>query len=223
MRILIVEDDGLLAQGLKQGLLRCGYTVDIACSAEEAQAFLDVEAFDMALVDIGLPGADGLQLIRGLRAKGIALPVLVLTARGNMDDVVQGLDAGADDYIAKPYRLPEVAARMRALIRRSNAISTAILRHGGLALDTKSRTARLDGEAVELTNREWAILEMLLMASPAVVSKDKLLQSLSGWDKDITPNAVEVHVSRLRAKITTGNIVIRTVRGIGYRVDAPQD
>jgi two-component system, OmpR family, response regulator QseB len=158
MRILIVEDDGLLAQGLKQGLLRCGYTVDIACSAEEAQAFLDVEAFDMALVDIGLPGADGLQLIRGLRAKGIALPVLVLTARGNMDDVVQGLDAGADDYIAKPYRLPEVAARMRALIRRSNAISTAILRHGGLALDTKSRTARLDGEAVELTNREWAIL-----------------------------------------------------------------
>ena len=136
---------------------------------------------------------------------------------------IRGLDAGADDYMSKPYRLPEVAARIRALIRRSNAVADACLSHDGLRLDTRSRTATLNDEPLELTNREWAILELLLMASPAVVSKDRLVQSLAGWDKDITPNAIEVHVSRLRHKLATGTIVIRTVRGIGYRVDAPQN
>jgi DNA-binding response OmpR family regulator len=149
------------------------------------------------------------------------MPTLVLTAKGDMEDTIRGLDSGADDYMVKPYRLPEVAARVRALIRRANAVTDACLRHNGLCLDTRQRVATLNGEALELTNREWAILEMLLMASPAVVSKDKLVQSLAGWDKDITPNAIEVHVSRLRAKLAPGEIVIRTVRGIGYRVDAP--
>lgn len=221
MRILIVEDDELVAQGLKQGLQQLGYTVDLAASAESAEDFFGHEDFDMALVDIGLPGRDGLELIRRLRAAGNSTPILMLTARGSMDDTVRGLDAGADDYLAKPYRLPEVAARMRALIRRSNALADACLQHGGLRLDTCSRQATLGGEALELTGREWAILEMLLMASPAVVSKDRLVQSLAGWDKDITPNAIEVHVSRLRAKLAPGAVVIRTVRGIGYRVDAP--
>ncbi len=221
MRILIIEDDELVASGLKQGLLQQGYTVDVAISAEMAETFVAAEPFDMALVDIGLPKADGLHFIRQLRSRGNHLPVLVLTARESMEDTIRGLDAGADDYMTKPYRLPEVAARMRALIRRSNAVTDACLRHNGLSLDTATRTASLDGEALELTNREWAILEMLLMASPAVVSKEKLVQSLAGWDKDITANAIEVHVSRLRNKLATGNIVIRTVRGIGYRVDAP--
>ena len=220
MRILIVEDDALVAQGLKQGLQQLNYTVDVAGTAEEALAFVHGESFDMALVDIGLPKADGLQFIRELRQQGNCLPVLVLTARDSMDDTIRGLDAGADDYMTKPYRLPEVAARMRALLRRSNAIADACLRHDGLCLDTRSHTATLHDEPLELTNREWAILEMLLMASPAVVSKEKLVQSLAGWDKDITPNAVEVHVSRLRSKLATGSITIRTVRGIGYRVDA---
>ena len=221
MRILIVEDDALVADGLKQGLQQLGYTVDVATSAEEAEAFVGSESFNLALVDIGLPGADGLTFIQRLRERDNRLPALVLTARESMEDTVRGLDAGADDYITKPSRLPEVAARMRALIRRAHAVSDSCLRHNGLALDTRARAATLDGEPIELTNREWAILEMLLMASPAVVSKDRLVQSLAGWDKDITPNAIEVHVSRLRGKLAAGAVVIRTVRGIGYRVDAP--
>ena len=222
MRILIVEDDSLVAQGLKQGLQQLGYTVDVASTAEEAERCVTTEAFDMALVDIGLPRADGLHFIRQLRQRGNHLPALILTASDGMDDIVRGLDAGADDYMTKPYRLPEVAARIRALIRRSNAVADACLRHDGLILDTRSRTATLHGENLDLTNREWSILEMLLMASPAVVSKDKLVQGLAGWDKDITPNAIEVHVSRLRQKLAPGAITIRTIRGIGYRVDAPQ-
>lgn len=223
MRILIVEDDNLVAQGLKQGLQKMGYTCDVACSAEEAEICINGEAFDIALVDIGLPKADGLSFIRQLRSRGNHLPVLILTASDSMDATVNGLDAGADDYMTKPYRLPEVAARIRALIRRSNAIADASLRHDGLCLDTRAHTATLDGTALELTNREWAMLEILLMASPAVVSKDKLVQRLAGWDKDITPNAIEVHLSRLRHKLSTGSIVIRTVRGIGYRIDAPKN
>ena len=223
MRILIVEDDNLVAQGLKQGLQQQGYTVDVAQNAEAAEAFALGEDFDIALVDIGLPKADGLHFIRQLRARGNRLPALILTARDSMDDTIKGLDAGADDYMTKPYRLPEVAARIRALIRRSNAVADACLHHDGIRMDTRSHTATLNGEPLDLTNREWAILEMLLMASPAVVSKDKLVQGLAGWDKDITPNAIEVHVSRLRQKLITGTIVIRTVRGIGYRVDAAQN
>ncbi len=223
MRILIVEDDSLVAHGLKQGLQQLGYTCDVAHSAEEAEVCVADEVFDITLVDISLPKADGLSFIRKLRSRGNPLPALVLTASGSMDDTVRGLDAGADDYMIKPYRLPEVAARIRALIRRSNAISDACLRHDGLCLDSRSHTATLDGQELELTNREWAILEMLLMASPAVISKDKLVQRLAGWDKEITPNAIEVHLSRLRQKLSSGSIVIRTVRGIGYRVDAPDN
>jgi len=223
MRILVVEDEPLVALGLKQGLVQLGYAVDVAGSAEEAAAFVGVEDFDMALVDIGLPKADGLSFIRQLRAAGKKLPVLVLTARDSMEDTVKGLDAGADDYLTKPYRLPEVAARIRALIRRSNAIADACLRHNGLCLDTRSHVATLDALPLELTRREWAILELLLMASPTVVSKDKLVNSLAGWDKEITPNAIEVHVSRLRGKLLSGNVMIRTIRGIGYRVDAPEN
>lgn len=223
MRILIVEDDRLVAQGLKEGLQQLGYTCDVAHSAEEAEICVTDEVFDIALVDISLPRADGISFIRNLRNRGKSLPALILTASGSMDDTVRGLDSGADDYMTKPYRLPEVAARIRALIRRSNAIADACLRHDGLCLDTRSHAATLNGERLDLTNREWAILEMLLMASPAVVSKDKLVQSLAGWDKDITPNAIEVHLSRLRQKLLAGSIVIRTVRGIGYRVDAPSN
>jgi two-component system response regulator QseB len=223
MRILVVEDELLVADGLKQGLTQLGYTVDVAGSAEEAERFIQFEDFDLALVDIGLPKADGFHFIKQLRAQSKNFPVLVLTARDSMEDTVNGLDAGADDYLTKPYRLPEIAARIRALIRRSNSIADACLRHNGLCLDTRSRAATLDAIPLDLTNREWAILELLLMASPAVVSKDKLVQSLAGWDKDITQNAIEVHVSRLRNKLSLGNITIRTIRGIGYRVDAPDN
>ena len=221
MRVLIVEDDKLVADGLKDGLKQLNYAVDVATSAEEAEACIAGESFDIALVDIGLPKADGLHFIRQLRSRGQCLPVLILSARDSMEDTIHGLDAGADDYLTKPFRLPEVAARMRALLRRTKAVADACLRHDGICLDTASRTATLNGEPLDLTNREWAILEMLMLASPAVVSKDKLVQSLTGWDKDITPNAIEVHLSRLRNKLAASHIQIRTVRGIGYRIDAP--
>jgi DNA-binding response OmpR family regulator len=136
-----------------------------------------------------------------------------------MEDTINGLDVGADDYMVKPFRLPELVARMRALIRRSHAVTDAALRHGPLSLNTATREATLAGRPLELTNREWAILEALLMASPNVLNKSRLVQTLAGWDKDITPNAVEVHVSRLRAKLAASGMEIRTVRGIGYRID----
>lgn len=220
MRVLIVEDDEFVANGLKQGLQQLQYTVDAATSAEEAAAMIATEIFDMAVVDIGLPQADGLSFVAKLRAAGNTLPVLMLTARDSLDDTVKGLDVGADDYMTKPFRLPELGARMRALLRRSHDKADACIRHGTLTLDTRSHTATYNnGQALDLTRREWLILEMLLMTSPAAVSKDRLLQSLAGWDKEITPNAIEVHISRLRSKLEAVPLSIRTIRGIGYRVD----
>ncbi|MXS80306.1 two component transcriptional regulator, winged helix family [Nitrosomonas eutropha] len=219
MRILVVEDDSLVASGIKQGLTNAGYTVDVANTAGSAEIHLRDENFDLVVVDIGLPDMDGLMLVQRLRNRQMRLPVLVLTARGSMEDTIAGLDVGADDYMVKPFRLPELAARIRALIRRAHSVASTELRHDQLILNTGSHTATLHGQPLFLTMREWTILEILLMASPKVVSKDKLLQSLAGWDKNITPNAIEVHVSRLRAKIALGGIGIRTVRGIGYRID----
>lgn len=219
MRILVVEDDSLVASGIKQGLTNAGYTVDIARNAASAECYLREEHFDLAVVDIGLPDTDGLTLVQQLRRRKMHLPVLVLTARGSMEDTIVGLDTGADDYMTKPFRLPELIARIRALIRRAHSIISTELQHDQLILNTGSHTATLQGKPLFLTKREWAILETLLLASPRVVSKDKLLQNLTGWDKNITPNAIEVHVSRLRAKIEPGGIEIRTIRGIGYRID----
>ncbi len=222
MRVLIVEDDDLVAKGLKQGLQQLQYTVDLARSAEEASIIMNSEMFDIAVVDIGLPKASGLSFVAQLRAMGNTLPVLMLTARGTMEDTVLGLDAGADDYMTKPFRLPELGARIRALLRRSHDKADACIRHGELKLDTLTRTATYkENIQLDLTKREWGLLEILLMASPSVVSKDRLLQSVAGWDKDITPNAIEVHISRLRSKLAHAAVSIRTIRGIGYRVDAP--
>jgi DNA-binding response OmpR family regulator len=219
MRILVIEDDELVASGIKQGLALAGYTVDLFGSAEAAELCLKSEIFDLAVVDIGLPGIDGLSFIRKMRARGDRLPVLVLSARARPEDTISGLDLGADDYVTKPFRMTELMARIRALIRRANGGVDAQWHHGPLLLDTATHTGTLDGQPLDLTNREWAILEILLTASPKVVPKTRLLQALAGWDKDITPNAIEVHVSRLRTKLACGKVEIRTVRGIGYRMD----
>jgi len=220
MRLLIVEDDALVAEGLREGLLRSGFTVDHLYNAEQSEAqFTSGEAFDLAIVDLGLPGRDGVSLIRRLRAHGQMLPILVLTARDALEDCVKALEAGADDYMTKPFRLPELVARVGALIRRANAVTSTRLCHGPLELDTATHSASLAGKRLDLTQREWTILEMLMLQSPKVVSKERLVQALAGWDKDMTPNAVEVHVSRLRAKLADAAFGIRTVRGIGYRLD----
>jgi DNA-binding response OmpR family regulator len=223
MRILIVEDDETVAAGLVEGLTAAGFTVDHAPTAETAEAALSHTAYDLAIVDIGLPKMDGLELIRRLRRRSVTVPVLVLTARDAMEDRVAGLDLGADDYMTKPFLLPELLARTRALIRRSRSVASSELALGPLVLDLAGRTARLGAAPLELTGREWDILEQLMLAAPKVVSKQKLVESLSRWDNELTPNAVEIYISRLRAKLEAveqpAPVSIRTVRGIGYRID----
>ncbi len=220
MRILIVEDDELVADALKRGLAGAGFAVDRVGSAEQAEAALATEEFDLAVVDIGLPKLDGLTLVRRLRRGGNSLPVLILTARDGLADRVDALDLGADDYLTKPFELPEVAARCRALIRRTRSATSAELRIGTLSLDLKSRTAELGGQLLDVTRREWSILECLALDAGRVVRKEKLLRAIAGWDEELTPNAVEVYVSRLRAKLGEA-VAIRTVRGLGYRLDEP--
>jgi DNA-binding response OmpR family regulator len=221
MRILVVEDDSIVADALKRGLQDAGFAVDQVGSAEHALAAIEQENFDLAVVDIGLPSMDGLELTRRLRREGRALPILILTARDSLADRVDGLELGADDYLTKPFDLPEVVARCRALIRRSKAAVATEFVHGNLTVDLRRHKALLSGEALDLTAREWTVLEYLLMHSQEIVSKDRLLQTISSWDKEITPNAVEVYVSRLRAKLEMGGVRIRTVRGLGYRLEDP--
>ena len=225
MRLLLVEDDVMVASGIKLGLTNAGYTVDWVGSAERAEQALDGESFDLAIVDIGLPAVDGLELTRRLRTRGLTMPVLILTARDALHDRVQGLDLGADDYMLKPFELPELLARLRALLRRSQAATSAVLAFGPLEMDTALRRVQLGGKPMELGPREWTVLEYLLMQAPKPAAKDKLLAALTGWDKEITPNAIEVYVSRLRAKLEPAGVLLRSIRGFGYRLElaAPAD
>ncbi|MGQ0709161.1 MAG: response regulator [Rhodoferax sp.] len=228
MRLLLVEDDVMVASGIKLGLTAAGYAVDWVGSAERALDVTARESFDLAVIDIGLPQMDGLALTQALRRAGHAMPVLILTARDALQDRVEGLDRGADDYMIKPFELPELLARLRALLRRSQAATSATLNFGPLELDTAHRVARvcLGGEggapqmqAIELGPREWTVMEYLLLQAPKPTSKDKLLQALTGWDKEITPNAVEVYISRLRGKLEPFGIALRSIRGFGYRLE----
>jgi DNA-binding response OmpR family regulator len=232
MRLLLVEDDVLVASGIKLGLTNAGYAVDWVGSAERALDVSEKDAFDIAVIDIGLPAMDGLALTQALREQGHTMPVLILTARDALQDRVQGLDKGADDYMVKPFQLPELLARLRALLRRSQAATSAVLRFGPLELDTALRKASFrvqatDASAVpssikqplELGPREWTVMEYLMLQAPKPANKDKLLQALTGWDKEITPNAVEVYISRLRAKLEPHGIALRSIRGFGYRLE----
>ncbi|TNF63924.1 MAG: response regulator transcription factor [Burkholderiales bacterium] len=219
MRLLLVEDDVMVASGMKLGLCDAGYTVDWVGSGERAEQALEGDSFDLAIVDIGLPGMDGLELTRRLRARGLAMPVLMLTARDALQDRVQGLDLGADDYMVKPFELPELLARLRALLRRSQAATSAVLGFGPLEMDTAHRRVTLSGQPMELGPREWSVLEYLLIQAPKPAAKDKLLQALTGWDKEITPNAIEVYVSRLRGKLEPAGVALRAIRGFGYRLE----
>jgi DNA-binding response OmpR family regulator len=226
MRVLLVEDDVMVASGIKLGLSDAGYAVDWVGSAERAQEVLKSDTFDLAVIDIGLPSIDGLDLTRRMRKDGIATPVLILTARDALQDRVQGLDMGADDYMVKPFELPELLARLRALARRSQAATSAVLSFGPFELDTANRRAAVkkgdDTVAIELGPREWTVMEYLLLHVPKPASKEKLLAALTGWDKEITPNAVEVYISRLRNKLEPHGIALRSIRGFGYRLEMLQ-
>lgn len=230
MRLLLVEDDVMVASGIKLGLADAGYAVDWVSNAERALEVTQAEAFDVAVIDIGLPRMDGLALTQALRKAGQSMPVLILTARDALQDRVQGLDRGADDYMVKPFELPELLARLRALLRRSQAATSAVLSFGPLELDTaqhraciRSPDADAHGLPLELGPREWTVMEYLLLQAPKPANKEKLLQALTGWDREITPNAVEVYISRLRSKLEPHGLVLRSIRGFGYRLELAQD
>jgi len=219
MRILIVEDDAALAHGVARILESEGYAVDVVARGEQAVSAAAQERFDLVILDVGLPGMDGFEVLRRLRARSERVPVLLLTARDAVDDRVHGLDLGADDYVAKPFAMSELAARVRALIRRSQAQAGPQVVHGPLLLDTVARRAFLNGEPLELSGREWAVLEVLLARVERVVSKDAIIQAVANWGDELSLNAIEVYVSRLRAKLEPAGISIRTVRGFGYMLE----
>jgi two-component system OmpR family response regulator len=219
MRILIVEDDPSLASGLARILEAEGYAVDVSSRGEDAVQAARQEKFDLIILDVGLPGIDGFEVLRRLRAAEYKAPVLVLTARDTVNDRVHGLDLGADDYMAKPFAMPELAARVRALIRRSQAQTGPKIVHGPLMLDTVARRAYLENEPLELAAREWAVLEVLLGKVEKIVSKESIIQAVAGWDEELSPNAIEVYISRLRSKLERAGVRIRTVRGFGYMLE----
>jgi two-component system OmpR family response regulator len=221
MRVLIVEDDKALADGLMRTLRQSGYAVDHAETGELALRACAEEHYDLVVLDLGLPKMDGFDVLRQLRRDGRAGSILILTAHDAEADRVRGLDLGADDYVTKPFSVPELEARVRALIRRSQAVKSPLLRIGGLTVDSVARRASIGTEQLDLTPREWAVLEYLLMRVGQVVSKEHMLQAMCSWDDSLTHNAIEVYISRLRSKLQHAGIKIRTVRGFGYMVEDP--
>lgn len=220
MRILVVEDNDLVADAITMGLSAAGFAVDRAASAEGASTALAAEHFDLLVVDVGLPGEDGLSLVRRLRSRGTTAPVLILTARDTLAIKVEALNLGADDFLLKPFEQDELIARCRALIRRANLYAGEQVNLGRLRLDVVGKMLRIDEAPVDLTGREWLVLECLALNAGRVVSKERLQQAIATFDQALTPNAVEVYVSRVRAKLGDA-AVIRTVRGLGYRLDEP--
>src|SRR5256885_6237497 len=219
MRILIVEDDPSLASGLGRILEAEGYAVDVTSKGEQAVQAARQERFDLVILDVGLPGIDGFEVLRRLRTSEYKAPVLVLTARDTVNDRVHGLDLGADDYMAKPFAMPELTAGVRGLIRRSQAQTGPRVVHGPLTLDTVARRAYLQGEPLELAAREWAVLEVLLGKVEKIVSKESIIQAVAGWDEELSPNAIEVYISRLPSNLERSGIRIRTVRGFGSMME----
>jgi two-component system, OmpR family, response regulator len=223
MRILLVEDDKVLADALTRALVQSAHAVDAVATGEEADRALALGVYDLAILDIGLPGLSGLDVLQRLRARKSTTPVLMLTAFDTMEDQVRGLDLGADDYLSKPFDLPVLEARVRALLRRgSNAMPC--LEHGLLQFDTVGRRVFHDRKPLELSPRELAVLELLLMRAGRVVSKEQMVNHLYGWGDEVGANAIEVYVYRLRRKLEPLGCEIRTVRGMGYlmeRSDAP--
>ncbi|RZL89179.1 MAG: response regulator transcription factor [Variovorax sp.] len=222
MRILLVEDDRVLADALSRALVQSAHAVDVVSTGEEADHALALGIYDLAILDIGLPGLSGLDVLKRLRGRKSTMPVLMLTAFDTLADRVRGLDLGADDYLAKPFDLPELEARVRALLRRSTQ-STPYLEHGALRFDTVGRRVFHDKRPLDLSPRELALLELLLMRAGRVVSKENMVNHLYGWGDEVGDNAIEVNVYRLRKKLEPLGCEIRTVRGMGYLIDSSDE
>ncbi len=216
MRLLLVEDDTMIGEAVATGLKRDGFAVDWVRDGKAADHALKVETFDLLLLDLGLPHLSGLGVLKALRARGQSLPVLILTARDAVTDKVQGLDAGADDYVVKPFDLTELSARIRALLRRQAGRAEPVIEHGGVSLNPVTHQVLHDGKEIALSSREFALLEALLDRPGAILSRSQLEQRLYGWGEEVESNAVEVHIHSLRKKL--GTDYIRNVRGVGYRV-----
>jgi two-component system OmpR family response regulator len=219
MRLLIVEDHPILANGLITALKGADYAVDHAATGEQADHMLATQHYDAVILDIGLPKLDGYEVLRRMRRKGSKTPVLMLTARDALEDRVKGLDLGADDYLTKPYDLPELEARVRALIRRGQSGGGADLIHGDLTLDTAGRRATIKDTPLDLSARELGVLEVLMLRAGRVVSKEQLAEQLYGWGEEVGANAIEVYVHRLRKKLEPAGINVRTIRGLGYLLE----
>ena len=219
MRILIVEDDIILADGLLRSLKDARYAVDLVTNGEDADNVLVHEVHDLVILDLGLPRLNGYQVLQRLRKRKYKIPVLILTARGTLEDRVKGLDLGADDYLTKPFDLPELEARVRALLRRAFSESSNELCLGPLCFDIKGQQVTLGGDPLEISAREMSVLETLLRRAGSVVSKEQILESLCNWDEDLSSNAIEVYIHRLRKKLGNSGVIIRTIRGLGYLLD----
>lgn len=216
MRILLVEDDAALGQAMNTALQRAGYSVDWSHDGHEADIALHDQVYEAVILDLGLPRIDGFEVLKRMRARKIRSPVIILTARDGLEDRVHGLDLGADDYLTKPFKLPELEARLRAQIRRNNAVLGSTIEYGPLVLDIKDRMLTANGEQMLLSPRELSVLEMLLMRVGRVVSKDSIVEALCKWDEGVGNNAIEVYIHRLRKKLEPLGINVLTIRGLGY-------
>lgn len=222
MRALIVEDQERLANLIEAGLQRGGFTADQAATLDDANDALSAAEFDLILLDLGLPDGDGMKWLKNARASGLATPVLIVTARGELEDRVGGLDTGADDYVTKPFEMNELLARCRALVRRPHDTLNAILRAGDVALDTVARSVQVNGRDAEFGRRETDVLEVLLRRPGRVVTHENLQERIYGFGEEVTPNALEVAVSRIRKKLADAGsaLMVHTVRGVGYYLKA---
>ncbi|MFN3751837.1 MAG: response regulator [Thiobacillus sp.] len=219
MKILLVEDDPTLGEAVTLALRQAGFAVDWACDGVEADAALAGYAYDAVLLDLGLPRREGLEVLRALR-RGASLPVLILTARDSVEDRVRGLDAGADDYLLKPFALNELLARLRALLRRAHGMVETQVRIGDLAFDSVSRQVQVGDAPLALSARELEVLEILISHRGRVTAKEAIADRLTGWDEGVGENAVEVYIHRLRRKLEGSGVAIRTLRGLGYMLEA---
>ena len=220
MRILIVEDDGVLKDGLMRSLRLSGFAVDTVDNGGDADLALSTHnEFDLLILDLGLPKMDGFEVLRRLRQHNQRLPVLILTARDAVADRVSGLNLGADDYLTKPFDLQELEARVRALIRRGQSGENGELRQGELRMDIAGRRVFISEKPIDLSAREFGVLEVLALRAGKVVTKEQLAEKLCGWDEEVGDNAIEVYVHRLRKKLTSTDVSIRTIRGLGYLLE----
>ena len=219
MRILLVEDDHMLSEAISRALTQSAHVVDVSYDGEEADRALATFEYGLVLLDINLPNLDGFEVLKRLRARRNVVPVLVMTARESLEDRISGLDLGAGDYLAKPFHLSELEARVRALIRRSHSSASSVLTHGRLRLDMAARRLFCDDAPVDLSVREFAVIELLLLKEGKVVTKQQIVDHLYGWEDASNSNAIEVFVYRLRKKLEVSGADIRTVRGMGYLIE----